>query len=313
MPMLTAADPAAAAQMPAPGDPAAAAQLPAPGDPAVVVQPPASADAAAVAQVSASADASGAGVIADPESSELEPLAGQGAAHASPPDHAVARGLAEHGAPEQAVAKGLDKQDPSPIASRENGAEASRLPKPPTSTTPDTQAPTQNADRNAPTPVAAASAPVGARPEAIGLHRTGFAPVVQPVAATIHVLTSRGAVHARLHLRPEELGGVEIALRTTADGGVSARLVADNPHAARVLSERLHDLTSALARQGIALTDVEVRTAHDGASRDGRPAGHAAHGRRRAEGTDSVDDIAAAPAATQTIVLDGGSIVDVLA
>jgi hypothetical protein len=311
-------------QMPAPADAAAAKQIPAPADPATATQV--------------------AGVIADQPASASaiasQPNAGQGAAHASPPDQAVARGLAEHGPPEHAVANGLDKQDPPqhPVADRVDGHDlpqqslavridkpdspaqtAASGPRPDGAAGTDTQTPPQHADSNPTTtpPVASASAAAALRSEGTGALRraagTGFAPVVQPVAATIHVLTSRGAAHARLHLRPEELGGVEVALRTTADGGVSARLVADNPHAARVLSERLHELTGALARQGIALTDVEVRTAHDGASRDGRPSA-AQHGRRRrTDGLDGVDDVAAAPATTQILVLDGGSIVDVLA
>ena len=53
----------------------------------------------------------------------------------------------------------------------------------------------------------------------------------------LHIAAERGVTHARLNLKPVELGGIEVRLQTTPQG-ISAQLVADSPEAARMLPRR---------------------------------------------------------------------------
>ena len=63
----------------------------------------------------------------------------------------------------------------------------------------------------------------------------------------IQLASQRGVQHARLNLKPVELGGIEIRLQTSS-AGVTAQVVADSPEAARLLQQAGDDL-QALARR----------------------------------------------------------------
>jgi flagellar hook-length control protein FliK len=54
------------------------------------------------------------------------------------------------------------------------------------------------------------------------------------VGQLIHLASERGVQHARLNLKPVELGGIEIRL-IASSAGVTAHVVADSPEAARLL------------------------------------------------------------------------------
>ena len=92
-------------------------------------------------------------------------------------------------------------------------------------------------------------------------HRT--APLHQApraVAQLLQVAVDRGISHAKLNLRPVELGGIEIRLQTSA-AGVTAQVIADSPEAAKLLEQAAGDLRRALERQDVTLLSLDVSTA----------------------------------------------------
>jgi flagellar hook-length control protein FliK len=144
--------------------------------------------------------------------------------------------------------------------------------------------------------------------------------VVENTAALLHLAAERGVTHARLNLKPVELGGIEVRLQSTAEG-VTAQLVADSPEAARMLSQAGDDLRKQLADQNVNLLSLDVSTSGDqqqqGAAQFGADAG-AGNGFRgsssRLRPVGLADHDAAAPApAESTLLLPTGVLVDVLA
>jgi flagellar hook-length control protein FliK len=136
--------------------------------------------------------------------------------------------------------------------------------------------------------------------------------LAESMRAVVSVAKGRGSATARITLRPETLGGVQVKLRAGRDG-VSAELVADSAHAAQALATAGGDLRRALEAQGVNLLGLDVRTAGDGTE------AHGHEGRRAAEselmggqgGTDAGED----PETTiePSRLPDPGSQVDVLA
>jgi hypothetical protein len=169
--------------------------------------------------------------------------------------------------------------------------------------------PQPTATAPAPQPLAAAPATTTPVPErAVPLHRAPAA-----VATLLHVAAERGITHAKLALRPAELGGIEIRLQATA-AGIAAQVVADSPEAARLLAQAGDDLRRALEAREVTLISLEVSTSSEQRSREGA----------RGEFTDR-DGNPVRPASTgatgdpdapttQTVIeLPGGLLVDVLA
>jgi flagellar hook-length control protein FliK len=136
--------------------------------------------------------------------------------------------------------------------------------------------------------------------------------LAESMRAVVSVANRRGSATARITLRPDTLGGVQVKLRAGRDG-VSAELVADSAHAAQALVTAGGDLRRALEAQGVNLLGLDVRTAGDGTE------AHGHEGRRAAEselmggqhGTDAGED----PEITiePSRLPDPGSQVDVLA
>src|SRR5205085_1460335 len=83
---------------------------------------------------------------------------------------------------------------------------------------------------------------------------------VETVQAVIRMAQSGGVTRARVALHPEELGGLEIHLRSTPDG-VVARVVADASQAANVLRNGGEELRRSLEAQGLNLVSFDVGTA----------------------------------------------------
>ncbi|HWT24626.1 MAG TPA: flagellar hook-length control protein FliK, partial [Solirubrobacteraceae bacterium] len=138
------------------------------------------------------------------------------------------------------------------------------------------------------------------------------------VAQLIHVASRDGIDHARINLRPADLGGIEIRLQHSS-AGVAAHVIAESPEAARLLDQAAGDLRRALERQDVTLLSLEVSTSGDqraGGSagsafgfeggRDGR--GHGGHG-PSADRADAEPE----PVVTATVTLPDGVLVDVLA
>ena len=137
----------------------------------------------------------------------------------------------------------------------------------------------------------------------------------------LHVAAERGVTHARLNLKPVELGGIEVRLQSTPQG-VSAQLVADSPEAARMLTQASDDLRRQLAERDVTLLSLDVSTSseqrHENSRRRLRARLRRRHyrpgfGSSRRDGSDAeTADAAPAPAET-TLVLPDGVLVDVLA
>ena len=75
----------------------------------------------------------------------------------------------------------------------------------------------------------------------------------------IHMMAEKGVQHARLNLKPVELGGIEVRLRSTP-AGVHAQLVADSPEAARMLTSAGEDLRKGLEEKNVNLLSLDVST-----------------------------------------------------
>ena len=148
-------------------------------------------------------------------------------------------------------------------------------------------------------------------------------PLSRAVATTgvlIQLASERGVTHARLNLKPVELGGIEVKLQSTP-AGIHAQLVADSPEAARMLAQAGDDLKRQLEDRDVNLLSLDVSTSSDqrddrpGFSADGfgddyRPGGYPSDYRGSREDTVLMET----PAAADTVlVLPDGVHVDVLA
>jgi flagellar hook-length control protein FliK len=132
------------------------------------------------------------------------------------------------------------------------------------------------------------------------------------VRLTVHAANERGVTRARIALRPEELGGVEVHLRHTA-AGLSARVVAEAPEAAHLLQQAAGELRRTLEQQGLHLLRIDVGTAGDEAAGPGAgPTGHERRDGRRRPGPEAAADTDQ-PTLDRTIELPNGALVDVLA
>ena len=166
----------------------------------------------------------------------------------------------------------------------------------------------------APTTTAAATSAAPAAP--VASSTVSLQQAVETVRLTIGASAQRGVTRARFTLRPEELGGVEVHLRHTAEG-LSARVVAEAPEAARLLSQAAGELRRTLEQQGLNLVRIEVGTAGSDAAGTGTgAAGSDQRNGRRAPSGQAGDPAGAEtdlPIADRTIELPNGVLVDVLA
>jgi flagellar hook-length control protein FliK len=177
-------------------------------------------------------------------------------------------------------------------------------------------APAQPATASPIAPVAAPAAPTTpVIQRAVPLSRA-----VATTGVLVHMMSDKGVNHARLNLKPAELGGIEVRLRSTADG-IHATLVADSPEAARMLSSAGDDLKRQLEEKNVNLLSLDVSTSGqrqdqpagfstDGFGEDYRPGGQNAS-RRGADEDALLMDV---PVSAETVlVLPDGVHVDVLA
>jgi flagellar hook-length control protein FliK len=107
-------------------------------------------------------------------------------------------------------------------------------------------------------PIAPAAAP--GMPSTPSVQRA--VPLSRAIATTgvmVHMMADKGVNHARLNLKPAELGGIEVRLRSTGDG-VHALLVADSPEAARMLASAGDDLKRQLEDKNVNLLSLDVST-----------------------------------------------------
>ena len=140
------------------------------------------------------------------------------------------------------------------------------------------------------------------------------------VENVIRLGSQRGVTHARLSLRPADLGGVEIRLQQTA-AGLTASVVAEGAEAAQALQHAGSDLRRQLESHGIQLQSLDISYSGDD-PRDARSAeAQSGDGEPRPDAGDSsstaTDGGEPTPTeeigATATLELPDGVLVDVLA
>jgi len=141
-----------------------------------------------------------------------------------------------------------------------------------------------------------------------------LAQAVETVQQIVRISQSNGITQARVQLHPEDLGQINIHLRSTPDG-VVAKVVADASQAAAVLRDGGDELRRQLAQQGINLTHFDVGTA--GQEQRGAAFGNGGSQQRSSHGNNAEnpapDTQHPTPVDETTIALPNGVLVDVLA
>jgi flagellar hook-length control protein FliK len=138
---------------------------------------------------------------------------------------------------------------------------------------------------------------------------------VETVHAVIRMAQQNGITQARVQLHPEELGSIDIHLRSTPDGLV-ARVVADASQAANVLRHAGDELKRMLEGQGLNLARFDVGTAPQDQRRSGFGPGEQPGGRSGRRGATNAIELEGSIETTTeetTIRLPNGVLVDVLA
>jgi hypothetical protein len=253
--------------------------------------------------------------IATPPPAPAQPAAtapGEAAPAAAQPHHvgpapAAPQALVPEGEPPTEPVASAPAAPAAPEAHAAAPARTAAASEPAPTPAPAVQAPTT--DSAAPAPISTPVSGLAAPERAVPLHRAPAA-----VSTLLHVAVERGITHARMALRPAELGGIEIRLQATA-GGIAAQVVADSPEAARLLAQAGDDLRRALEARDVTLISLEVSTSGD------------QHERRSARGEwndsdptspgraagDADGDAEPVPTTQTVIELPGGLLVDVLA
>jgi flagellar hook-length control protein FliK len=140
-------------------------------------------------------------------------------------------------------------------------------------------------------------------------------PLARAAEAVEHVLrlaSGRGVTHARIALRPAELGSVDVHLRSTAEG-IVARVVAQSAETVQTLQHAANDLRRALEEQGLNVLNLDIgQSGERSAGRAGSGAGELAggDGDRSSSSTAETEDTSTE---TTTLRLPTGVLVDVLA
>ena len=138
------------------------------------------------------------------------------------------------------------------------------------------------------------------------------------VAQLLRVGAEGGVSHARIALRPVELGGIEIFLQV-GPAGLTAQVIAESPEAARMLQQAGEDLRRSLAGHDVELVSLDVSTSSEHSQRDDLRSregladfGDATATPRRSGAADSEAAESTSPVPT-VLELPDGLLVDVLA
>src|SRR3954447_14150020 len=211
-------------------DPQAAANVPAPPEP--VKAPPSGTPLSVLAALTQVTDAQNVQAPPAPATPELP-------AAAPTPDPA-ATALPDPTAAQQQQQAGANPQPqpPQPVETQTFKPAEPQAQAPVVTTTPIIAPPTA--------PPVAINTPTGIQ-RLVPMSR-----VPETTATMIHIAAERGVTHARLNLKPVELGGIEVRLRTTPQG-IEAKLVADSPEAAKMLHTAADDLRRDLAARDVNL------------------------------------------------------------
>ena len=157
------------------------------------------------------------------------------------------------------------------------------------------QAPQAPSPASTPVPAASTTPATPAAPAtpAQATPNSSTAYAVEQLRATVQLAASRGAAHARIQLRPAELGGLMIRMKATSEG-MTASITAERPEAAAALDRAAADLKRSLEDRGVTLISLEVSVSADAG-------GGAAADRREDAAQRAAAAAAARPRAARTI------------
>jgi flagellar hook-length control protein FliK len=139
-------------------------------------------------------------------------------------------------------------------------------------------------------------------------------PLARSAEAVEHVIrlaSGGGVTHARIALHPEDLGSVDVHIRSTNEG-IVARVVAHSAESVQTLQHAANDLRRSLEEQGINVLNLDIAQSGDerSAGRSGADGGSFTGG----GGQPTTDqDTTETLTKTSTLRLPSGVLVDVLA
>lgn len=81
--------------------------------------------------------------------------------------------------------------------------------------------------------------------------------VSEQVASAVKQAVDTGRQEIRLHLSPEDLGGISIKI-VSQDGTLSMQITADNAHTGQLISSGMHELSQSMQNHGLSLGKTEV-------------------------------------------------------
>jgi flagellar hook-length control protein FliK len=138
-------------------------------------------------------------------------------------------------------------------------------------------------------------------------------PLARSAEAVEHVIrlaSAGGVTHARIALHPEELGSVDVHIRSTNEG-IVARVVAHSAESVQTLQHAANDLRKSLEEQGVNVLTLDIGQSGDerSAGRSGTEGG----GLARGDGQVATAEQESTETKTSTLRLPSGVLVDVLA
>jgi flagellar hook-length control protein FliK len=173
------------------------------------------------------------------------------------------------------------------------------------------------AERPQPTAAVAPTAPTTATapaaPATTALPTATPVPLARSAEAVEHVLrlaSARGVTHARIALHPEELGSVDVHIRSTNEG-IVARVVAHSAESVQTLQHAANDLRKSLEEQGVNVLSLDIGQSQSDDRSAGR-SGTEGGGLARGDG-EPADEQDSTETQTSTLRLPSGVLVDVLA
>jgi flagellar hook-length control protein FliK len=134
--------------------------------------------------------------------------------------------------------------------------------------------------------------------------------VMPQVVRGLATLVSEGVSEMRLQLMPEDLGEIELRVRTS-EGVVRGEMMVQRPEIKQLLDQHLDRLRSALHQQGLDLRGFDIGLAPEGRFAQPDRSGHGSQPQRGPRGRGSAE---AAPEAVQPALAPRGALaVDYLA
>ena len=112
-------------------------------------------------------------------------------------------------------------------------------------------------------PVQSASGGTAAANTGAAPAKADAAGVANQIARAVGQADREGQSQIRIHLSPEDLGGINVRL-VSHDGGMTLQIAADRHETGSLIASGLHELKSAMSDRGISLDHAEVQLTNDG-------------------------------------------------